>query len=186
MKRVKIADIIERQGDNKYSLLLLEENSRRAFVVNIGLVEAWAIITGLKKIEIVRPKTHQLLLNILNTTNFRLKEVNITETIDKIFYAKVKFHNGVEELEMDSRPSDGVALAVHMDTPIFVSAKVLDEFSIQIPEKYKGAKPNQKGIASIIEMMERKNAEAENHRKTKTRNYITETTKEIITQVFSE
>jgi uncharacterized protein len=183
MKKVKIADIIERQGDNKYSLVLLEEVGSRVFIVNIGLIEAWAIITGMKKIETKRPKTHHLLLNILNTTNFKLKEVNITESVDKIFYARIKFENGSEELEMDSRPSDGVALAVHKDAPIYVSAKVLDEFSFQVP--YRKIKPNEKGITAIIEKMSKKDVEAENYRKRKTKNYIAETTKEIIHQVFS-
>lgn len=185
MKRVKIADIIERQGDNKYSLLLLEEEGRSAFIINIGLIEAWAIITGIKKIEPLRPKTHQLLLNILNTTNFKLKEVNITETIDKIFYARVRFNNGREDLEMDARPSDGVALAVHMNAPIYVSARVINEFSFKVPEKCRKMKPKQNGITAIVEKMNKKDMEAEIYRKAKTKNYIAETTKEIINQVFS-
>jgi len=185
MERVKIADIIERQGDNKYSLLLLEEQGHRAFVVNIGLNEAWGIIAGMKKIELPRPTTYQLMLNILNTTNLKLKEVNITETIDKIFYAQVKFLNNREEIIIDARPSDGVALAVLMNAPIYVSIQVLDEFSFHVPEKYWGTEPNQNGIMAIIGKLTKKRLESEIQRKTKNKIYTEEITKEIINQVFS-
>jgi uncharacterized protein len=183
MKKVKIADIIERQGDNKYSLLLMEEDGHKAFVINVGMNEAFAIVEGIKKTESQRPKTHQLMLNLLKKTNFKLKEIIITETKEKIFYSVVKFYNKTEELEMDARPSDAVALAVHMDAPISVSAKVFDEFAYYVPYSVKN--PNQNGIKSIAEKMIKLNHESEIRRNSKTKKYIAETTKEIINQVFS-
>jgi bifunctional DNase/RNase len=77
--------------------------------------------------------THDLLKNILEDLSVAVERIVVTELRDSTFYAMIRMQRGSDNFEISSRPSDAIALAVRMATPIFASEDVLDEASILIP-----------------------------------------------------
>jgi len=114
-------------------VILKEIDSDRFLPIWIGAYEAEAITLSLQEIEVTRPLTHDLLRNVLNDLGAEVMQVNITELRDDVFYARILIRVDGRELEIDSRPSDALALAVRVHTPIFVSEDVMDE-AATVPE----------------------------------------------------
>lgn len=114
-------------------VILKEIDSDRFLPIWIGAYEAEAITLSLQEIEVTRPLTHDLLRNILNDLDAEVIRVNITELRDDVFYARILLRVNGRDLEIDSRPSDALALAVRVHTPIFVSEDVMDE-AATVPE----------------------------------------------------
>lgn len=115
-------------------VILKEINSDRFLPIWIGAYEAEAITLSLQEIEVTRPLTHDLLRNVLNDLGAEVIRVNITELRNDVFYARILIRVDGRELEIDSRPSDALALAVRVHTPIFVSEEVMDE-AATVPEE---------------------------------------------------
>lgn len=99
----------------------------RAFPIVIGLPEAQAIERRLKGIPIKRPQTHDLLMNIVIALGAKLESITINDLSDQTFFAilSVRDKSG-RVLEIDSRPSDAIALGIASDVPIYVAEHVLD------------------------------------------------------------
>ena len=114
-------------------IILREMNSERFLPIWIGPFEAEAITSSLQEIEVIRPMTHDLLRNVLNVLGGQVLRINITELRDDVFYARIVVSIDSKEIEIDSRPSDALALAVRTHVPIFVSEDVLEE-AASIPE----------------------------------------------------
>jgi bifunctional DNase/RNase len=114
-------------------VILKEIESDRFLPIWIGAYEAEAITLSLQEIEVTRPLTHDLLRNILKDLGAEVIRVNITELRDDVFYARILLRVDGRELEIDSRPSDALALAVRVHTPIFVSEDVMNE-AATVPE----------------------------------------------------
>lgn len=108
-------------------IILREMNSERFLPIWIGPFEAEAITSSLQEIEVIRPMTHDLLRNILNVLGGQVLRINITELRDDVFYARIVVSANGQEIEIDSRPSDALALAVRTHVPIYVSEDVLEE-----------------------------------------------------------
>ncbi|HPN65720.1 MAG TPA: bifunctional nuclease family protein, partial [Candidatus Goldiibacteriota bacterium] len=83
-----------------------------------------------------RPMTHDLLKGILETTGIEVTEVLISDIKENTFYAKIILNDGTTEYEIDSRPSDAIALALRFEAPIFVAENVIMEATIMDKEKY--------------------------------------------------
>lgn len=115
-------------------VILKEVDSDRFLPIWIGAYEAEAITLSLQEIEVTRPLTHDLLRNVLNDLGAEVIRVNITELRDDVFYARILIRVNGRELEIDSRPSDALALAVRVHTPIFVSQEVMDE-AANVPDE---------------------------------------------------
>ncbi len=113
-----------------YGLLLKESYGSRRLLIVIGVFEAHAINIALEGIEPPRPMTHDLLKNVIRDLGATIQEVFIDEVVDKTFYAKLVLNVANLTIEVDSRPSDAIALAVRTGTPIYVSETVLDEHGI--------------------------------------------------------
>lgn len=114
-------------------VILKEIDSDRFLPIWIGAYEAEAITLSLQEIEVTRPLTHDLLRNILHDLGAEVLRVNITELRDDVFYARILISVNGQELEIDSRPSDALALAVRVHTPIFVAEDVMNE-AATVPE----------------------------------------------------
>ena len=114
-------------------IILRELDSDRFLPIWIGPFEADAITLSLQELEVARPLTHDLLRNILQTLSADVLRVNITELKDDVFYARIIITVNGRELEIDSRPSDALALAVRVNVPIFVAEEVMEEAS-SVPE----------------------------------------------------
>jgi bifunctional DNase/RNase len=118
--------IINENADQQY-IFLREVDGERSFAIVIGLFEATSIDRRVKGNRGPRPLTHDLIANIVDQMGGEIAEVHITELKDATYFAKLKIiHNG-ETIEVDSRPSDAIALAVTVNAPIYVVEDVLEE-----------------------------------------------------------
>jgi len=112
-----------------YALILKETNGNRRLPIIIGAFEAQSIALEMEGIKPPRPLTHDLMKTIIDSLGVELSEVTISELKDGTFYAKLIF----DGQEIDSRPSDAIALAVRAGVPIFVSEKVMEDAAF-LPE----------------------------------------------------
>ena len=110
-------------------IILKEKGGERYFPITIGVNEALAIDRRWKRFEVPRPMTHDLLAALIDAMGGHLEKIVINDLRKRIFYAKLVISRGDEVLEIDSRPSDAIALGAAFDTPIFVAEHVLDEVS---------------------------------------------------------
>ncbi|OZC01769.1 bifunctional nuclease family protein [Rubricoccus marinus] len=113
-----------------YALVLGETHGNRRLPIIIGAFEAQAIALELEKIQPPRPMTHDLLSNLFEALGAEVTDIVIDDLREGTFFAKVRYVYDDEEAQLDSRPSDAVALAVRTDAPIFVAASVLEEAGI--------------------------------------------------------
>lgn len=118
-----------------YALVLGEIDGNRRLPIIIGAFEAQAIALELEKIQPPRPMTHDLLRDTFDAVDVDVSEVVIDELREGTFFAKVRYHHNGEQHQLDSRPSDAVALAVRVDAPIYVAPAVLDEAGITAEEE---------------------------------------------------
>ncbi len=123
-----------------YALILKEVNGARRLPIIIGAFEAQSIALEMEGIKPPRPLTHDLIKSIIDTMGVALNDVFINELRDGTFYARLS----VDSQEIDSRPSDAIALAVRYGVPIFVSDKVMDEASF-VPETEEAEKMSSPG-----------------------------------------
>jgi len=113
-----------------YALILKETNGKRKLPIIIGAFEAQSIALELEGMKPPRPLTHDLMRNIIDLFAVSLNEVCINELRDGTFYAKLTIEGLSETQEIDSRPSDAIALAVRYGAPIYVGEEVLNEAGI--------------------------------------------------------
>ena len=110
--------------------MLGEIDGNRRLPIIIGAFEAQAIALELEKIQPPRPMTHDLLRDLFDGIGAEVLDVVIDELREGTFFAKIRFIHDGEESQLDSRPSDAVALAVRVDAPIYVAPAVLEEAGI--------------------------------------------------------
>jgi bifunctional DNase/RNase len=106
-------------------VVLRETGGTRFLPIWIGQFEAEAIALFLQEVEAVRPMTHDLLKNVLVGLGATLERLEIHDLQDDVFFARLIIRNGKDLIEIDSRPSDGIALAVRAHAAIFVSEDVM-------------------------------------------------------------
>ncbi len=123
--RMDLARIVISDTSEQQIIVLKERNGGRQFPIVIGLNEAWAIDRGVKNIATPRPMTHDLLINVIRELDAEVEKIVVHDLRDHTFYAKLVIrHNGVLR-EVDSRPSDAIAIGAGSDTPIYVEDGVL-------------------------------------------------------------
>ncbi len=122
LKRIIISEIHEQQ-----IIVLKEVEGDRNFSIMIGIFEATSIDRRVKKMESPRPLTHDLVVNAVEQMGGEISDVYISELRDHTYYAKLRVKHNGELIEVDSRPSDAIALAVTANVPIYVAEDVLDE-----------------------------------------------------------
>ena len=125
--RMELSRIFIREMTAMQIIELSELDGDRTFPIVIGLPEAFAIERRLKGIEILRPQTHDLLASIIGSLGGQLKEIAITDLVDGTFFAKLIVEQNGQTIEIDSRPSDAIALGVAEDVPIYVAEHVLTQ-----------------------------------------------------------
>ena len=110
------------------AMVFLEEiNGKRVLPIWIGIFEANAIALELRKISTARPMTHDLILNIIKGLEAEATKVVVTELKDNTFYAIIHINLREGEVEIDSRPSDAIAVALRVGTPIYVAEEVINQ-----------------------------------------------------------
>jgi hypothetical protein len=113
-----------------YALILREVNGNRRLPIIIGAAEAQSIALEMEGIKPPRPLTHDLMKNIIGAFGADLTDIIIDDLRDGTFYAKLN----IDSQQIDSRPSDAIALAVRYGAHIFVAASVMDEASF-VPDE---------------------------------------------------
>ena len=117
-------------------VILKDADGRRFLPILIGPFEATAIALALENAPVPRPLTHDLMRTLLETLDAKLEQVVIHDIREATFFAKLVVRRNGDLQEIDARPSDGIALALRMSAPIFVSDKiVLEEASAQKGEE---------------------------------------------------
>ena len=112
-------------------VLLKTMEGNRFLPIWIGHPEAAAILIKLQGTTLPRPMTHDLLTNVLGTFEAQIERITVTELRDSTFYATLTLMKDGAEIEVDSRPSDALALAVRTDAPIFASNELVEENAIE-------------------------------------------------------
>jgi len=117
-------------------VLLKESEGNRTLPIIIGEYEAQSIALGLEKIKPPRPITHDLVASLLDSCGATMESVLITDLKENTFFAMIRIRNqSLEILDVDSRPSDAIALAVRNGAPIYVNESVMDQAAYQTEDK---------------------------------------------------
>lgn len=125
MQLMKVSGVGIDPKTNMPVVLLKDVNNTIVLPIWIGMFEASAIAIELEKTPIQRPFTHDLIKNILQITNILCEKIIISEIKDTIYYAKIVLNFENNSVEIDSRPSDAIAIALKLDAPIYVEEEVL-------------------------------------------------------------
>ncbi len=125
--QMELTRIIISENADQQIIYLKEIDGERTFPIVIGIFEATSIDRRVKGASPPRPLTHDLLANAIELLGGELQDIYISELRDHTYYAKLRIKHEGEIIEVDSRPSDAIAVAVTVDIPIFVAEDVIDE-----------------------------------------------------------
>ena len=126
--RMELARILIRETDDTHVVELREVDGDRIFPIVIGFNEAFAIERRLMGQVPPRPQTHELLANVIEELGYSLDHVVINDLRNHTFFARLMLRNGEGQIvDIDSRPSDALAIGVATEAPIYVEDHVLDE-----------------------------------------------------------
>jgi len=114
----------------QHVVILKEKESDRYLPIWIGPAEADAISVKLQNMDIARPLTHDLLSSVIGTLGASVNLIVVSDLLNDTFYAKILLNTNGKTLEIDSRPSDAIALAVRVTAPIYAEESVLDKAGI--------------------------------------------------------
>jgi len=126
MIEVKINGLFLTQSQAS-GVILKEIKGERTLPIIIGEYEAQSIALGLEKIKPPRPITHDLTLSMLDSLTVEIERIAVTELKNNTYYAVIYIRQNSKLLEIDSRPSDAIALAVRRNVPIFVAEEVMEK-----------------------------------------------------------
>ena len=112
-------------------VVLHDTENRKALPIWIGSAEASAIIRKIENIKVQRPMTHDLIINITKKLGYEIDRVEISDVEEETYFANIILINDKnEEICIDSRPSDAIAIAIRVDAPIYVTTNVLANGSV--------------------------------------------------------
>jgi hypothetical protein len=131
MIQVQVEKISFYPPSKGYAVLLKESLGNRYLPVIVGSFEAQSIALALEEVQMPRPMTHDLFCNILEELNIEIREVLISNLTDGTFFSKISMASESGSGEVDSRPSDAIALALRVGAPIYVTEAVMEEASVQ-------------------------------------------------------
>lgn len=124
---MELARIIISDNNDQQIIYLKEVEGERAFPIVIGFFEANSISRRVKGESTPRPLTHDLLASTIEHLGGELQDIFISELRDHTYFAKLRIKHEGELVEVDSRPSDAIAVAVTVDVPIYVAEDVIEE-----------------------------------------------------------
>lgn len=123
---VELSRIIINESSDQQVIVLKERHGPRSFPIVIGIVEIFAIDRRLKGLTPPRPMTHDLLDSVIKGLGAKIEKIVINDLRSHTFYAKIHLMMNGQVVEIDSRPSDAIALGAASGAPIFVAEHVLD------------------------------------------------------------
>lgn len=126
MVQMKVQGLFFDSETNQSVVILKDEATGRTLPIWVGLFEANAITMGIEHTWTPRPMTHDLLKNILEGMKATVRTVTVNDLRANTFYAIITLEKEGRQIEIDSRPSDAIALALRVNAPIYVVEKVLE------------------------------------------------------------
>ena len=131
----------------KQPIVLLKTAEGNKFLpIWIGHPEAAAILMKLQSASTPRPMTHDLVTDMLDQLGAQVVRITVTELRENTFYAQITVQQDGSEVEVDSRPSDAIALAIRADAPIFAADDVIEESAIE----FEGEEINQEDLEKEV------------------------------------
>lgn len=127
--QMELAKIIISEMQDEQIIVLKEVDGERKFPIVIGTPEAFAIDRRLKGYEHPRPLTHDLLASVIEQMGGQIERIEINDLQKHTFYARIHIRRNGQMIEIDSRPSDAIALGIATTVPIYVAEHVLEEVS---------------------------------------------------------
>ena len=133
----------------KQPIVLLKTADGNKFLpIWIGHPEAAAILMKLQGAATPRPLTHDLVTDMLSQLDAQVTRITVTELKENTFYASITVQQDGSEIEIDSRPSDAIALAVRAEAPIFAAEEVIEESAIEFEGE--GEEVNEEEVQEIV------------------------------------
>ena len=134
--RELVIDSIRISQMNYQRVVVLKELATEKFLlIWIGPTEAEAIAVKMQGMNVPRPLTHDLIIDFVRAIGGSFEHILVSDLQNETFYARIVFRVGDRQHELDSRPSDAMAVAVRADVPIYVSDQVMDKAAITMDEE---------------------------------------------------
>ncbi len=130
MKKMQVHGVNLDVMTNQPVVILKDVENKRFLPIWIGQFEATSILMELQGVKSTRPLTHDLMRSIFESLDIKLKKVVINSIEDGTFFARLHVESNSEELDLDARPSDAIALAVRVKAPIYADEEVVEKASI--------------------------------------------------------
>jgi uncharacterized protein len=132
--------------DKRFIIFLKSEQDERVLPIFIDEQQAQSIIVRINHVDIPRPLTHDLFKTVLETLEYRVVRIEVSDVREDTFYARLVLEGNGNSFQFDARPSDAICLALRFDAPIFVDEKVMDKAGIimtqeQIPDEQPEFRP---------------------------------------------
>ncbi|HAL45570.1 MAG: hypothetical protein A2Y12_07200 [Planctomycetes bacterium GWF2_42_9] len=121
---VELSRIIIDEASDQQVIVLKEKNGARCLPIIIGIVEIMAIERKLKNMSTIRPLTHDLLKNVIKSLGANIEKVVVRDIKNHTYYATIYLNVDGRKIEVDSRPSDAIALAASSTIPLYVADHV--------------------------------------------------------------
>lgn len=150
MKEMTIESIRVNLMNYQRVVVLREKDSDRYLPIWIGPAEADAIAVRLQEVAVARPLTHDLLMSVIEALGARVQSIVVNDLNNDTFYARIHLTVDGRQIEIDSRPSDAIALAVRVQVPVFAEESVLDRAGIFLDQE--GEKTDQPRKVSEAEL----------------------------------
>lgn len=189
MVKVTIADVLqeEHNGTQVYVVVLLDAAGHRLLPIWVGKWEGEAIAIGLRGHDRPRPLTYKFMANLLEVVGASLEEVRLEAIREGTFYAVAKLKSGDRVQEVDARPSDAIALAVHLDSPIYAAQEVLEQGGFDVPAEEVEKRQLGQGLDSWMRDMEEQWMNQQQQQKAKsplTEEEMKEAHQKLMTRMF--
>lgn len=148
--RLEILGLSSSQSQSgSFALVLGEKPGKRRLPIIIGMFEAQAIAIEIEKIIPNRPMTHDLFKSFAGSFNFTIKEIIISDLKEGVFFAKIVCENDNKFIEIDSRPSDAIAIGLRFNAPIYTYEAILSEAGIELSDEEEEDPDIQKELEQI-------------------------------------
>ncbi len=147
MKKIKLEILglsSSQSQTGSFALVLGETEGNRRLPIIIGMFEAQAIAIEIEKIIPNRPMTHDLFKAFASNFHFHVEEIIISDLKEGVFFAKLVCSDGLKKVDVDSRPSDAIAIGLRFDAPIFTYENILAEAGIVLTDEEEEEKEKEK------------------------------------------
>jgi len=127
MIEVKVANVAIDVKSNMPVIILKEKKGKKTLPIWVGLFEAQSIALALENVKLPRPLTHDLTKNIIEKLNGKVRRIVINDLKNNTYYARILMKKNSQGIDIDSRPSDAIALALRFKVPIYIEESILNK-----------------------------------------------------------